>query len=213
LEVSIEEMGMRWTAALWLAGFGLAATACLDVTDPEPVVVGAMVNAIPGDAAATALINFVPQGQLPPLGHAYFVLTGARHTYQFAYRGDTLSIDIEHTRDITAVVLLDLGEPTVRQYSFDRISPEQRVGIVSAHAEAGDLEVTLDSFGLSFVQTLAPGGSEVVDLPTGAYSVHVRGAEDAESVQLDPITVEEGEHLFLIIVPGEDPQSYRWILF
>jgi hypothetical protein len=204
---------MRGSAAVWIAGLALASTACLDVTEPAPVVVGAMVNAIPGDDPATALINRVPQGQLPPLEHAYFVLTGARHTYQFVYLGDTLSIDIEHTRDITAVVLLDLGEPTVRQYGFDRITPEQRMGVINAHAGAGNLEVTLESVGVSFSQILSPGGSEVVDLPTGSYSIHVRRVGDQESVELDPITVQEGEHLFLVVVPGADPESYRWMLF
>jgi hypothetical protein len=213
LEVSIEELGMRRTAALWMAGLALVSTACLDTTEPAPLVVGAMVNAIPGTDPATALINHVPQGQLPPLEHAYFVLSGARHSYQFVYLGDTLSIDIEHTRDITAVVLLDLGDPTVRQYSFDRVTPEQRMGIVNAHAGAGNLEVTLETFETSSSQTLAPGGSEVVDLPTGSYSVRVRGAEDTESVELDPITVQQGEHLFLIIVPGDGPDPYRRIVF
>lgn len=206
--------GARRLLAVPLLGFGVLAGACGDPVDPEALVEGRAAHAIPGGVPALVLIDFVVQGQLEPLQNAAFLIRGLRHTYQFVLLEDTLSLDIEHERDLTALILMDLDGPTIRDYGMDFTTGDQRLAVVNAATDAGDLTVTLAAANATFDMVLAPGGSQTIEAPAGAFSVQVRGQSDDADVQLDPFSLFVGDHGFLVIVHGPGPdEPYAWMLF
>lgn len=204
----------RRGGAIGALGLAFFLAACLDSSGPGEQVEGRAAHAIPGDEPALVLIDFQPHFQLQPLGDGYFLIEGTRHTYEFVYFADTLGVDVEHTHDVTAVILLDLGEPTVRDYGIDFVLANQRLAIINGQAAAGDLEVSVDVGGASFNVTLAPGAVEVIEPPAGSVAVRVRGQDDEDETVLAPFELTIGDHGFLVLVPGSTPgEPYAWMLF
>jgi hypothetical protein len=205
---------MRWSATVALVSLALATTACLDTTEPIPLIDGRVVHAIPGVGPAVVSVDGAPTLQLPSLQFAYFVVTAAPRTYDFALDDLILSLRVQHDRDITAIVLLDLDGPTLRAYHLDRNGPEQRIAVINAHAAAATLAVAIDGPDRSFALTVAPGEAQTFDPPAGPFSIRVRGEGDEDSYELPPFELEVGDYGFLVIAPGTTPaQRYVRLLF
>jgi hypothetical protein len=197
-----------------LPALALAAAACGESTEPTLVVEGRVAHAIPAAPAAIVTIGGVPIVELQPLQHGFFPVVSGHHNYQFLRGADTLSIQVNHARDITAVILLDLGAPTLRAYSFNRNDIRQRLAVINGHQAAGLLEVEVMAADTTFILSLPPGEGDWFDPPTGAFQVRVQGESDDEPYPLEPFQLIPGDHGFLVILAGPDSaQPHRRILF
>ncbi len=205
---------MRRLASIAALGITLAVTGCLDSTSPTTLVDGRVAHALPGAGPAVVAIDLTPTFQLQPLDFTYFVVAAGPRTYDFQVANQNLTVQAQHDRDITAIILLDVDGPVLRPYYLDRGEPEQRLAVINAYGAAGDLEIEIDGGDISFTRTVSPGESAVIEPLTGAYSVRVRGPEDDQSHAVEGFSLETGDHGFLVIIPGPGPQEpYRMMLF
>lgn len=182
------------------AGAGLA---CDGTTSPSQLVEGRAAHAIRDGGTAVVRIDNVVQLQLQPLQHAPFLIDGVQHTYQFEHLQDAPSIEVQHTHDLTAIILLELdGQATLRWYGLDFNPAGQRLVVVNAFEAAGEVAVTLEGEDLSFPTTVAPGEAAQLDPPAETLRLTVQAAGDAEPTSLSPILLNDGDHGFIVIVAG-----------
>lgn len=211
--MSLEDTILR-PATLTALSLILATTACLDPAEPEPFVDGRVAHAIPGLGPTAVAIDGIPTFQLPPLDFTYFVVRASPRTYEFTLPETTLALQVPHDRDISAIMLLDLDGPTLRDYHLDRNAFEQRIAVVNGHSANRDLDVVIEGSGRSFSLTVAPGQAEAFDPPTGAYTASVREEGDVDFFELEPFELVTGDHGFLVVVPGPGPEEpYVRLLF
>jgi hypothetical protein len=205
---------MSRAAALPIIAFALAATACGQATEVTPVVEGRVAHAIPAAPGALVTVGGVPVAELQPLQHGFFPVVAGHYDYRFIRGGDTLSIQVNHARDLTAVILLQLDRPVLRAYSFNRNGLQQRLAVVNGHYAAGAIDVAVTTADTTFALTLPPGEGDWFDPPTGTFQVSVQSATDEQPVALESFNLIPGDHGFLVVIPGPGPdQPHRRILF
>jgi hypothetical protein len=206
---------MRRLLVLPSLTLALAVSACLDTTEPTPVVEGRVAHAIPGPGPSVVVaLNFAPIVELQPLAHAFFPVSGTHHNYDFFLGADTLSLQVLHARDITAVILMELQQPTVRAFSYDRNGFNQRLAIINGQHEAGNLEIVVEAADTTFTLELPPGEAERIDPPTGTFQLRVAGQDDEEHHVVNPFSLQPGDHGFLVLMRGPGPeQPYSRLLF
>jgi hypothetical protein len=205
---------MSRAAALTILAFALAATACGVTTEVTPVVEGRVAHAIPAGPGALVTVGGLPVAELQPLQHGFFPVVAGHYNYQFIRGGDTLALQVNHARDLTAVILLQLDGPLLRAYSFDRNGLQQRLAVINGHHAAGVIDVVVTTADTTFAVTLPPGEGDWFDPPTGTFQVRVQSTADEQPVQLEPFSLIPGDHGFLVVIPGTGPdQPHRRLLF
>jgi len=205
---------MRRIPAVLALGLTLGINACGDTTGPQRLVDGRVAHAIPGAGPVTVSVDLAPTFQLQPLDHTYYVVTAAPRTFDFALATQILSLQVQHDRDITAIILLDLDGPALRAYHLDRDDAEQRIAVVNAYPGPGNLHVAIDGPDSSFSLNLAPAEAQSIEPFAEAFTISVQGDTDDEGFTLSPFTLQVGDYGFLVIVPGPTQgEPYRWMLF
>jgi hypothetical protein len=198
-----------------IAATALSLLACIETTGPreDPVEVR-VAHAAPGLATMTLLMQGQVMFELPPLESVFFPLMPQPVTYAFA-GANTVSHHVAQHAELNAIVLMNPDQPAVHHFPMDRRFARVRIMVINGDFSTTEpLTVRITGEGFAFEEAIVPGGHAVIDPDAGTFSLAVRPPGADGIIDLEPLSVVEGDNGFLIVLPHADPAiEYLRMLF